>query len=66
MRKIIILLLLLFVTALLFTVSCGKKEEVKSQTLDSAELQAGDITICPVMDSKFTVAEESLYISLRL
>ena len=60
----ILLILLMIIFVSLFQTGCSKAEAVK-QSYSAPEVKVGQRTTCPVMNSQFTVKEDSLYVELE-
>lgn len=60
MKRIATLLILLLIVVN-FSIACNSSSGAKTQTLKSPEAKIGDKLICPVMNSKFEVKEDTLY-----
>ncbi len=58
-------ILLILLIAVSFTLTSCSKTDAAKQSYNSPEVKAGQATICPVMNSKFTVKEDQKYAEVK-
>ncbi|MBU1076679.1 MAG: hypothetical protein KKH98_05260 [Spirochaetes bacterium] len=63
--KTIMIILVLSLSLSVFMVSCSKSGEFAKQTYNTPEAKVGDKVVCPVMDTQFTVKEDSQYVMAK-
>lgn len=65
MRKTLAFTLIILFLGFQVLAACTNNDKTQKQTYKSPELKIGDKATCPVMNSKFTVSKDSLYVVVQ-